>query len=232
MCEKNCPTGSIDCKKGLVEQETCVKCLKCASSCPKGAIEFGFIKKEEEFNPKRREFLTLAGSLVLFSSAFIIARNYTQKTIKKLKNIILPAGAQDYQRFKDKCLNCNLCVNVCPNKIIKKADKTCGTIHIDYKEGKGFCKFDCRKCQEVCPSGAIKKTTLEEKQNTRIALGVVNDDCINCGICVDNCPKNAISKVNDKITINPSLCIGCNKCSVVCPRNAIQVFSINEQKTI
>ncbi len=232
ICEKNCPTGSIDYKEGLVDNKTCIRCLSCISKCPKGAIGFKSLKKEEKFNPERREFLTLTGALVLFDSFYALSKNLALKTAKKVKDIILPAGAGNIERFQNKCLNCNLCVNNCPEKIIAKANDNCPTIHIDYSRGSKYCKFDCKKCQEVCPSGAIQKTTLNQKQNTRIAMAVINENCVNCGICANNCPKGAIIKTNDKYTINALSCIGCNKCAALCPNSAIQIFSINEQKTI
>lgn len=152
---------------------------------------------------------------------------------KKVRDIILPAGAENANRMANKCLNCNLCIENCPNKILTKADESFPAVHIDYTKGEGFCKYNCHKCSQVCPSGAIKRLSLEEKQNTRIAMAMIKEDkCTNCSICIHNCPKDAISKIDDKIIINGSKCIGCGKCAKSCPNNATEIFGINEQRKI
>jgi 2-oxoglutarate ferredoxin oxidoreductase subunit delta len=54
---------------------------------------------------------------------------------------------------------------------------------------------------------------------------LVNDErCKQCGICVANCPKKAISfgdKLNLKgyqpVVIDDALCIGCGICYTMCP---------------
>ncbi len=48
----------------------------------------------------------------------------------------------------------------------------------------------------------------------------INDNCINCGLCMDRCKYNAISK-NDKYSINPFSCEGCGACEDVCMDDAI-----------
>ncbi len=154
------------------------------------------------------------------------------KVVEKLKDIILPPGAVNKERFLNRCLNCNLCVENCPNKIIVKADDEYGAVHIDYS--KGACDFNCHKCSQVCPSGAIKKLSLEEKQNTRIAMAMINDEkCTKCGLCSEACPVHAIIKTDNNIPIlNASKCIGCGNCKKACHFGAIEIFGVNEQKTL
>lgn len=77
------------------------------------------------------------------------------KIVEKFKDIILPPGAESEERFANKCYNCNLCVENCPNKIIVKADDKFPTVHLDYS--KGCCDKDCSKCGQVCPTSAIKR---------------------------------------------------------------------------
>ena len=44
------------------------------------------------------------------------------------------------------------------------------------------------------------------------------ENCINCKICINNCPQSAIEE-NDKIyKSNPEKCIGCGICSAVCSK--------------
>jgi len=50
---------------------------------------------------------------------------------------------------------------------------------------------------------------------------VVNENCIGCFACMDECPQGAISDVSGKAFINPDLCIDCGACVDVCPSDAI-----------
>ena len=234
LCEKACPAGCINSKEKQVDNETCLKCLKCLGGCRKDAIKYGIKPKEElTFNFKRREFLKLASVFVLFGIAVKAGAEIAANTAKKFRDIILPPGAKDENRMFNKCLNCNLCVENCPNKIIEKADKDFGTVHLNYNMGKGFCDYNCNKCSEVCPSGAIKKIPLEEKKKTRIGMAMITDRCKKCGICISECPVGAISKNKDGQTvINGSKCIGCGKCKNSCPNNAIEIFAVREQVVV
>ena len=45
--------------------------------------------------------------------------------------------------------------------------------------------------------------------------------CINCGICVTECPGDAISL--EPVVIDPEKCIGCGKCIGVCPTYVFRV---------
>lgn len=49
-----------------------------------------------------------------------------------------------------------------------------------------------------------------------------DNKCTNCGLCAKNCPAQAISKENIKITDNKK-CISCMRCVVKCPQSARKV---------
>lgn len=49
----------------------------------------------------------------------------------------------------------------------------------------------------------------------------ISDACVNCGMCVSECPTGAISQGDDKHVIDPDTCIDCGQCVSVCPNNAI-----------
>ena len=63
-----------------------------------------------------------------------------------------------------------------------------------------------------------KKKTIN--LNFTIMAYVINDDCIACGACVDECPVDAISE-GDIYKIDPELCTDCGACADVCPTDAI-----------
>ena len=49
-----------------------------------------------------------------------------------------------------------------------------------------------------------------------------NSNCTNCGLCAKNCPAQAISKENFKVTDNKK-CISCMRCVAKCPQSARKV---------
>jgi ferredoxin len=50
----------------------------------------------------------------------------------------------------------------------------------------------------------------------------ISDDCISCGVCVEECPAEAISEGADKYEIDPEKCTSCGNCSEICPVGAPQ----------
>ncbi len=49
---------------------------------------------------------------------------------------------------------------------------------------------------------------------------VINEDCIACGSCVDECPVEAIRE-GDIYAIDAESCTDCGTCADVCPTEAI-----------
>ena len=50
----------------------------------------------------------------------------------------------------------------------------------------------------------------------------ISDECIACGVCIDECPVEAISE-GDIYMIDPELCTDCGSCAEVCPTEAISM---------
>ena len=51
---------------------------------------------------------------------------------------------------------------------------------------------------------------------------VKQEDCIGCGVCVEECPADAILMVDEKAEINMEECIRCGRCHDVCPQGAVK----------
>lgn len=49
---------------------------------------------------------------------------------------------------------------------------------------------------------------------------VINDSCISCGQCADECGVGAIAEGDSQYEINADLCIECGACAEVCPVGA------------
>jgi pyruvate formate lyase activating enzyme len=48
----------------------------------------------------------------------------------------------------------------------------------------------------------------------------IADRCIGCGICVDACPNQALSRAPQGITVDPDRCAHCGRCVDACPSEA------------
>jgi pyruvate formate lyase activating enzyme len=60
-----------------------------------------------------------------------------------------------------------------------------------------------------------------ESQNPKPELMYKRTRCKGSGECVNSCPKNAISKGAEYISINRKLCNSCGKCALACPSDAL-----------
>ena len=53
---------------------------------------------------------------------------------------------------------------------------------------------------------------------------VCSTGCIGCGICVKNCPEDAILLADNIAFINSEKCVKCGICAEKCPQNIIHKF--------
>jgi NAD-dependent dihydropyrimidine dehydrogenase PreA subunit len=49
----------------------------------------------------------------------------------------------------------------------------------------------------------------------------ISEECIVCGICMDECAVGAIKEGADMFTIDSDLCTDCGNCVDSCPNSAI-----------
>lgn len=58
---------------------------------------------------------------------------------------------------------------------------------------------------------------------------LINEECINCDVCVPECPNEAIAAGDDIYVVDPALCTECvghfdeSQCTEVCPVDAIVI---------
>lgn len=55
-----------------------------------------------------------------------------------------------------------------------------------------------------------------------MAVTINADECISCGICIDECPQNALS-LEDVCVVDADVCIDCGVCVDQCPQEAISL---------
>ena len=54
-----------------------------------------------------------------------------------------------------------------------------------------------------------------------MAINIIKEKCIGCGLCKKNCPNEAIEVVDFHAVINQEKCTKCGKCAEVCPKKCI-----------
>lgn len=60
----------------------------------------------------------------------------------------------------------------------------------------------------------------------------IDDSCINCDMCVPECPSDSIAMATKHYQINPDTCIRCRDyypsptCIEVCPLDSVQILPI------
>lgn len=235
MCEKSCPAGCIDITAQTIDNGRCVRCLACLDACKFSAIGFSSssaAKPAAEADLSRRDFLK-RGSAALGSAVAggVMLKLGMEKFAADLPfSRILPPGAGDLRRFTAKCTSCLICVQNCPQKIIRPAEGGNGPVSLDLQTS--YCAWDCNMCSAICPTGALKELNLPEKQLTQIALAVVGAKCVGCTACVPACPAKAISMDDERAVVDRDSCVGCGKCTQICPVKTISMSVVPVQKTL
>lgn len=104
--------------------------------------------------------------------------------------------------------------------ILKEAEDThLVTRPFRYEDDKTRIQGICFCCDDCCyyfakPSAEVDKGVYIEK---------TNDDCTNCGTCVDVCYFDARTMEDDTLKIIRDNCYGCGLCVEVCPETCIHM---------
>ncbi len=130
---------------------------------------------------------------------------------------------------EDTCIGCGACIKECPVECIELEMPS--PVHIGAE-----CVY-CGKCVETCPFQAIslKEEYFQVEEGhilfkRRNILGtstgevlIDSDSCQSCGVCVNKCPVDAMSMVDDQVDVNQDSCILCGECQRICPTKAVQL---------
>lgn len=63
----------------------------------------------------------------------------------------------------------------------------------------------------------IEEWHLEEPYGETMVAEIIQEKCVRCGRCMEECPYDAIDLVNRQYVVNRILCEGCLTCTLVCP---------------
>ena len=240
--------------KTIVE-ETTVSTVQLKSEVKKDTVESSLNnsaaekasgnQENEKGGMERRTFLAIAGMMAAAVAAKARDKELPpiikRETVKRETEIV-PAGAIGIEHFTQHCTACQLCVAVCPNKVLKPSGNIMTLMQPHLTFEKGFCAPECNKCSTVCPAGAIKKIDLSQKFFTQIGHAVWDASlCIpiakerRCGRCERHCPTGAITLVavdpSDEASprfpvVDEEICIGCGACENACPVSPIPAIYV------
>lgn len=263
-CVRTCKASCIEDGTIKIDYSRCVDCFDCIDSCKKGAISFGPTKKtpgqvghngqsavgNDAVDKGKRNFIA-TGALLIGTGIAASAQNMKvdggladvePKTARERNPLLVPPGAGSVDNFYDKCTACQLCVQNCPNGVLRPSTDLEHFLQPQMGYEKGFCRPECTACSEVCPSGPIVKVNRDAKTLIRIGTAVVNPyTCLaasgeeSCGNCERHCPTGAISMIESDGIRRPVVaeeqCIGCGNCEYLCPVRPESAISVKGLQT-
>ena len=178
-CKDVCNFGAINIQNGIavIDEDKCVMCGKCIDICPKSII----IKK-----PKKQEVVVECNSMEF-------GKTVKEKCIAGCRGCgmcvkVCPVDAIVFENKIakinfDKCIQCKVCVQKCPTKVISGDISDRKKVKIDEKKCIG-----CTLCKSKCKFGAIS--------GERKSVHVIDETkCVGCQLCMQKCPKDAIKTI-------------------------------------
>lgn len=267
LCERNCRCSAIDSKNHKIDYTKCVTCFNCIEKCHQGAMRYRLAGNIDNVNKvktigdetkngktSRKTFIatvaTLAAASTLKAQEKVVdggLATIEKKKAPKRETPIKPAGSVSLDNFSSRCTGCQLCVQVCPNDVLRASSKLDTFMQPEMSYERGYCRPECTKCSEVCPAGAITKVTREQKTAIQIGHAVwIGRNCVplrdgvSCCNCAKHCPSGAITMMpydpEDATsplipTINTEKCIGCGACEHVCPARPFSAIFVEGNVT-
>lgn len=261
LCTMSCPAAAQPEKRDEWLPTECFGCWNCVASCERGGLDFRFETPWKKpvastVNLTRRSTVAallagVGGSLLFRVSPQAQVRTYNPALIR-------PPGSLPEREFLQKCIQCGLCMKVCPPNALHPTAFEAGLEGIwtpMLVARIGYCDYECNLCGQVCPTQAIENLPLEVKKKVKFGLATIDTTrCLpyaydrECIVCEEHCPipTKAIYFVETEVPrqdgtkrilklprVDPELCTGCGICETKCPFRdtaAIRITSANEDR--
>lgn len=220
MCVDQCPVDAIEpaniFKIAKITHD-CVKCEICVQTCPVSAIKL--IDNKVSYNHDE-------GDEAIEYNLASISRPHR---VVRMKDISI-----DYSDLA----NYDNCAKFCPTDAFtlefKSYFEELGIdVDIELEDdvlypviNKKLC-IGCGACVQFCENDSVKlDRTIGPIVHTK-NLEINQDECVNCYLCEENCPVEAIWLDEEKVVLNNDKCIRCINCTSHCPVGALNFVEID-----
>lgn len=220
MCVDQCPVDAIEpaniFKIAKITQN-CVKCEICVQTCPVSAIKL--IDNKVSYNHDE-------GDEAIEYNLASISRPHR---VVRMNDISI-----DYSDLA----NYDNCAKFCPTDAFtlefKSYFEELGIdVDIELEDdvlypviNKKLC-IGCGACVQFCENDSVKlDRTIGPIVHTK-NLEINQDECVNCYLCEENCPVEAIWLDEEKVVLNNDKCIRCINCTSHCPVGALNFVEID-----
>ena len=220
MCVDQCPVDAIEpaniFKIAKITHD-CVKCEICVQTCPVSAIKL--IDNKVSYNHDE-------GDEAIEYNLASISRPHR---VVRMNDISI-----DYSDLA----NYDNCAKFCPTDAFtlefKSYFEELGIdVDIELEDdvlypviNKKLC-IGCGACVQFCENDSVKlDRTIGPIVHTK-NLEINQDNCVNCYLCEENCPVEAIWLDEEKVVLNNDKCIRCINCTSHCPVGALNFVEID-----
>lgn len=220
MCVDQCPVDAIEpaniFKIAKITHD-CVKCEICVQTCPVSAIKL--IDNKVSYNHDK-------GDDAIEYNLASISRPHR---VVRMNDISI-----DYSDLA----NYDNCAKFCPTDAFtlefKSYFEELGIdVDIELEDdvlypviNKKLC-IGCGACVQFCENDSVKlDRTIGPIVHTK-NLEINQDECVNCYLCEENCPVEAIWLDEEKVVLNNDKCIRCINCTSHCPVGALNFVEID-----
>ena len=220
MCVDQCPVDAIEpaniFKIAKITHD-CVKCEICVQTCPVSAIKL--IDNKVSYNHDE-------GDEAIEYNLASISRPHR---VVRMNDISI-----DYSDLA----NYDNCAKFCPTDAFtlefKSYFEELGIdVDIELEDdvlypviNKKLC-IGCGACVQFCENDSVKlDRTIGPIVHTK-NLEINQDECVNCYLCEENCPVEAIWLDEEKVVFNNDKCIRCINCTSHCPVGALNFVEID-----
>jgi polyferredoxin len=212
---RGCMQCSVKCEGacepfGQIRTAECLLCFNCLDHCPDTVMDYS-LQPPAGGEIKHTNLSRRAAVLSLTSGAISVCLGRVPglRGIEAEAALVRPPGALGEVAFLARCIQCGLCMRVCPTNVIHPAGWQTGlealwTPVLDFRVGTSGCQLNCIACGHVCPTAAIRPLQPDERtgKNAFAALGPVRiglafvdrGRCLPwamerpCIVCQENCP--------------------------------------------